>query len=126
MMIRVFSFCQDVEPFCSSPDIKHEEEERKTLSDDSLSSPPADFTHHDDTYVTLPGLSASKSTQDLSSPTEPNTITRWPEEAEQADQRHADTTECPQPPAYTSEPVKGWPQGGAMHPSGYCHHPAAN
>uniref|UniRef100_A0A3Q3VL98 Fibronectin type-III domain-containing protein n=1 Tax=Mola mola TaxID=94237 RepID=A0A3Q3VL98_MOLML len=131
-----YIFCQEPEPICRSLDVKCNEEERKTLSDDSVSSPPVNFTLYGDSYVFLPNLSTSKSTQDLLSHTEPNTNTQRQEQAEQADQHHPDTTERPdktdvmpgswQPPAYTSGPVIGWPQGDAIHSSGYCQLPTVH
>lgn len=138
---QIVSVCQASEPNCRSVNVKCDEQERETTSDDSASSTPMNFTLYGKGYVCLPNRSASRSTQDLLSHSDANANTLRHDRAEQ-DQRHPDTTQWSvktdikpglgeptsshQPPAFTSGPITGWPQGGTMQASGYCHLPAAH
>ncbi|XP_073350623.1 cytokine receptor common subunit beta [Pagrus major] len=119
----------------SAVDVKYEEKEKETPSDDSASPSPVNFTLYGKGYVCLPSFNVSKSTQDLVSHSDANTDTHKHDNPEQ-DQHRPDTTLCPDktdvqpvvdepsishpPPDYTSGPFTAWPQGGNTQASGYC------
>lgn len=118
----------------NSTSVDTESEESEPLSDDSASPPPLDFNLYGKGYVCLPKCNISKSTQDLVSHSHANTNTP---EASGDKQGHPDTTQqsaetdfkplaptcSPQPSAHISGPTAGWPQGGTIQTSGYCHLP---
>lgn len=135
---QIVSICQVSDPKCESMNI-NDEKARETPPDDSASSPSVNFSLYGKGYVCLPNRSASRSTQDLLSHSNANTNTPRHDRSEQ-DQQNADSAEwsaqadikpgcdeptgsC-QPPALTSGPSTGWPEGGTLQASGYFHLPA--
>ncbi|XP_070837200.1 cytokine receptor common subunit beta [Chaetodon trifascialis] len=133
-----YILCPASESNFNSVKVKREETQKDTSSDDSASPSPLNCTFYGEGYVCLPNRCKSRSTQDLVSHSDPNTNTHTAEQ----DQHHEDSTMWPdnmdvqpglgettsshQPPPYTSGPFTPWPQGSAIHASGYCHLPTAH
>ncbi|XP_035511668.1 cytokine receptor common subunit beta isoform X2 [Morone saxatilis] len=128
-----YIFCQASERSCKSMDVKCEEEEKESPSDDTASPSPVNFALYGGGYVCLPSRNVSRSTQDLVSHTDANTNTSRHESTEQDQQRpdktyvqlglSEPTSSQQPPPAYTPGPFTPWPQGGIIQASGYCHLP---
>lgn len=135
-----YILCRSPEPAPESVSVNDEEMDTETLSDDSASPSPVNFTLYGKGYVCLPRHSISRSTQDLMSHCDENTSTHWCDSAEQ-DQRCNDPTlwlvnsdikpGFSEPtiggklPEYTSGPFTNWPEGATVQASGYCHLPTA-
>lgn len=91
---------------------------KEPLPDDSESAPPVTFNLYGKGYVCLPNHTTSRSTQDLFSHSDANTCTHGHDTA--------DTTQWADKTEVNAGPITGWPQGGTMQASGYCHLPAAH
>lgn len=129
------SIWQPSGPNCRSSDVKCEEKEKETPSDDSTPPSPVNLILYGEGYVCLPSRSVSRSIQDLVFHNDGHTNTHRHDGAEQ-DQQHPDDTpwldktdiqpdptSSHEPAPYTSGLFTPWPQGGTIQASGYCHFP---
>ncbi|XP_011476759.1 cytokine receptor common subunit beta isoform X1 [Oryzias latipes] len=130
--IGPYILCQGSASTSSSAKMKTDHGDQETLLEFSSFPPRVHFPVKGDEYVSLPNKGISRSTEDLTFHSNPNS--EWHRHAEQP-QQCSDTTLwhvlsneqliSSQPPEYTSSPFSPWPEEGTITQSGYCHLPAA-